>query len=100
MNKLNSGEISGSKATSMTTAVFWVVGGSLPTFQRWLYSIALIMVAASTSETSVNFYQTTRRNNPEDSHIQVESSLHIDISLRSILILSSHDSQASSDLFP
>jgi hypothetical protein len=25
--------------------------------------------AASTSETSVNFYQTTRRNNPEDSHI-------------------------------
>jgi hypothetical protein len=25
--------------------------------------------AASTSETSVNFYQTTRRNNPEDSHL-------------------------------
>jgi hypothetical protein len=24
--------------------------------------------AASTSETSVNFYQTTRRKNPEDSH--------------------------------
>jgi hypothetical protein len=31
--------------------------------------IALIMEAASTSETSVNFYQTTRRNNPEDSHL-------------------------------
>jgi hypothetical protein len=28
------------------------------------------MEAASTSETSVNFYQTTRRNNPEDSHLQ------------------------------
>jgi hypothetical protein len=28
--------------------------------------IALMMVAARTSETSVNFYQTTRRNNPED----------------------------------
>jgi hypothetical protein len=27
-----------------------------------------MMEAASTSETSVNFYQTTRRNNPEDSH--------------------------------
>jgi hypothetical protein len=27
---------------------------------------------ASTSETSVNFYQTTRRNNPEDSHLQIE----------------------------
>jgi hypothetical protein len=30
--------------------------------------IALMMEAASTYETSVNFYQTTRRNNPEDSH--------------------------------
>jgi hypothetical protein len=36
-------------------AVFWV--------------IALMMEVASTSETSVNFYQTTRRNNPEDSHL-------------------------------
>jgi hypothetical protein len=29
------------------------------------------MEAASTSETSVNFYQTARRNNPDDSHLQV-----------------------------
>jgi hypothetical protein len=28
-----------------------------------------MMEAASTSETSVNFYQTRRRNNPEDSHL-------------------------------
>jgi hypothetical protein len=28
-----------------------------------------IIRAASTSETSVNFYQTTRSNNPEDSHL-------------------------------
>jgi hypothetical protein len=27
------------------------------------------MVAASTSETSVNIHQTKRRNNPEDSHL-------------------------------
>jgi hypothetical protein len=27
-----------------------------------------MMEAANTSETSVNFYQTTRRNIPEDSH--------------------------------
>jgi hypothetical protein len=27
------------------------------------------MEAASTSETSVNFYQTTRRKNLEDSHV-------------------------------
>jgi hypothetical protein len=33
-----------------------------PSWWRW----ALMMEAASTSETSVNFYQTTRRNNPED----------------------------------
>jgi hypothetical protein len=32
--------------------------------------IALIMKAASTSETSVNFYQTTRRSNTEDSHLR------------------------------
>jgi hypothetical protein len=32
--------------------------------------IALKMKAARTSETSVNFYQTTRRNIPEDSHLQ------------------------------
>jgi hypothetical protein len=31
---------------------------------------ALIMEAASTSEASVNFYQSTRRNNPEDSRFQ------------------------------
>jgi hypothetical protein len=31
--------------------------------------VAVMMEAASTSETSVNFYQTTRGNNPEDSHL-------------------------------
>jgi hypothetical protein len=29
----------------------------------------LMMEAASTSDTSVNFYHTTRSNNPEDSHL-------------------------------
>jgi hypothetical protein len=29
-----------------------------------------MMEAARTSETLVNFYQTTRRNNPEDSHLR------------------------------
>jgi hypothetical protein len=32
-------------------------------------NIVLMMEEANTSETSVNFYQTTRRNNPEDSHL-------------------------------
>jgi hypothetical protein len=31
---------------------------------------ALMMEVASTSETLVNFYQTTRRYNPEDSHLR------------------------------
>jgi hypothetical protein len=31
--------------------------------------IALKMEAAIISETLINFYQTTRRNNPEDSHL-------------------------------
>jgi hypothetical protein len=30
------------------------------------------MEAATTSETSVNFYHTARRNNPEDSHLQLD----------------------------
>jgi hypothetical protein len=34
----------------------------------WVVAIALMMEAARTSETLVNFYQTTRRYNPEDSH--------------------------------
>jgi hypothetical protein len=32
--------------------------------------IALMMGAVSTFEMSVNFYHTTRRSNPEDSHLQ------------------------------
>jgi hypothetical protein len=34
--------------------------------------IALMMKAAGTYQTSVNFYQTTRRNNPEDSHLHLQ----------------------------
>jgi hypothetical protein len=32
-----------------------------------------MMEAANTSETPVNFYQTTRRNNPEDGHLHTRS---------------------------
>jgi hypothetical protein len=37
--------------------------------EAWVL-IALIMEAARTSETLVNFYQTTQRYNPEDSHLR------------------------------
>jgi hypothetical protein len=33
-----------------------------------------MMEAANTSETSVNFYQTTLRNNPEDNHLHTRGS--------------------------
>jgi hypothetical protein len=46
-------------AVSTKMAVFWVVARC----------IALLMEAARTCETLVNFYQTTRRYNPEDSHL-------------------------------
>jgi hypothetical protein len=57
-------------------AVFWVVApcGLVKVSEVPAASItgamrAQMMEAAGTSETSVNFYQTTRRNNPEDSHL-------------------------------
>jgi hypothetical protein len=62
-------------------AVFWVVApcSLVEVYQRFrgpscLHHqgdefIALMMEAARTSENLVNFYQTTRRYNPEDSHL-------------------------------
>jgi hypothetical protein len=47
-------------ATSMKMTVFWDV----------VRAIALIMEPASSSETSVIFYQTSRRIIPEDSYIK------------------------------
>jgi hypothetical protein len=48
-------------------ALFWVVApySLVEVYQ----SFALMMEAARTSETLVNFYQTTRHYNPEDSHL-------------------------------
>jgi hypothetical protein len=37
------------------------------------------MEAASTSETMVNFYQTTQRYNPEDSHLRTLSRLYLSL---------------------
>jgi hypothetical protein len=58
----------------MKMAVIWAIApcSLLEVYRRFRghLLIALMMEAASTSETSVNFYQTIRRNNPEDSHLQ------------------------------
>jgi hypothetical protein len=58
----------------MKMAVFWVVApcSLVKVYRRFggsSFNIALMMEAAVTSEKSVNFYQTTRGNNPEDSHL-------------------------------
>jgi hypothetical protein len=51
-------------------AVFWVLApySLVEVYQRF---IALMMEAAKTSETLENFYQTTQRYNPEDSHLSL-----------------------------
>jgi hypothetical protein len=46
---------------------FTVVSEVLAAFIKM--AIALMTTAAGTSETSVKFYQTTRRNKPGDSHL-------------------------------
>jgi hypothetical protein len=59
-------------------AVFWLVApcNLVEVYQRFrgpccLHNQALMMEATRTSETFVNFYQTTRRYNPEDSHLRI-----------------------------
>jgi hypothetical protein len=57
----------------MKMAVFWDVAScSLVEIDRSTI-IALMMEAVSTSETSATFYQTARRNIPEDSHLNLAS---------------------------
>jgi hypothetical protein len=61
---------------SVKMAVFWVVApcSLVEVYQRFggaCNLAALMMEAASTSGTLVNFYQTTWCNNPEDSHLHL-----------------------------
>jgi hypothetical protein len=70
-------------------------GRSLPTFQRCLLPpssgptsiIALMMEAVSTSETSVNFYQATRRNIEEDIHLHTRRRENLKSHLKYVSIL-------------
>jgi hypothetical protein len=72
-------------AASVKMAVFWVVapcslvevyrrfrGACCLHYQGDVTSLTALMVeAAGTSEMPVKFYQTTRRNDPEDSHLNI-----------------------------
>jgi hypothetical protein len=51
----------------------WFRGVCCPHHQGNESLNALIMEVAGTSEMSVNFYQTTWHNNPEDSHFHASS---------------------------
>jgi hypothetical protein len=48
-------------------------------------SLALMMEAASTTETMVNLYQTTQRNNPEDSHLHTHRCENLNLTLITIV---------------
>jgi hypothetical protein len=50
-------------------------------------AIAVMMGAASTSETSVNLYQTTRRNSPEDSHLLMLLLLFVKVSFSKLELI-------------
>jgi hypothetical protein len=67
---------------SMNMAVFWVVVpcSLVEVYQRFRgpVLITLMMKAARTSETLVNFYQTTQCYNPEDSHLHVLFNLTVE----------------------
>jgi hypothetical protein len=53
----------------------------MPTFAASIIkAIALMMEAARTSETLVNFYQTTQYYNPDDSHLREFLHYHLAVS--------------------
>jgi hypothetical protein len=49
------------------------------------YIIKAMMEAANTSETSVNFYQTTRRSNPDNSNLHIRRSENLKSHLVTLL---------------
>jgi hypothetical protein len=49
--------------------------------------VSVMVGAANTYETSVNFYQTTRRNNPEDSHLHTSRRENLKSHLKRVFIL-------------
>jgi hypothetical protein len=70
----------------MKMAVFWVAAPCSNVYQHFRGACCfhhqgdstVMMETASTCETSVNFYQTTWRNNPKGSHLQKETSMNYD----------------------
>jgi hypothetical protein len=69
-------------AASMKMTIFWDIAPcslvEVTDVSKVLAAIiALMMEKTSTSETSVNFYQSTRRNNPEESHLHTLTFIYL-----------------------
>jgi hypothetical protein len=62
------------------------------------WAIALMMEAARTSETLVNFDQTTRRYNPEDSHLRTHRRENLKSYLERYVLKNSQEIRALSIL--
>jgi hypothetical protein len=75
-------------AVSTKMAVFRVVAPcslvEVSNISEVLAAITLMMEAVSTSDTSVNFYQTAQCNNPEDSHLRIHTCFTVPASTRII----------------
>jgi hypothetical protein len=63
-----------------------------------LLTIALMMGATSTSETSPNFYQTTRHNNPEANHIHARRPENLKSHLKMLHVSHTHNTQNISSI--
>jgi hypothetical protein len=81
-------------AVSTKIAVFWVVAPCSTNVSEVLAAsifrataITLMMEAARTSGTLVNFYQTTQRYNPKDNHLNVK---HVQYNTISFALTSRH----------
>jgi hypothetical protein len=87
------GQLTTHSTYRMSAASLWDFRYSRRRVWWWLPSrllsraIALMMESASTSETLANFYKTTRRYNPEHSHLQGVSARSIKYKLYSTVFL-------------
>jgi hypothetical protein len=66
----------------MKITVFWDVAPWEFADVSDVFAAFIIRALTNASETSVNFYQTTRRNNPEDSHLHTRRRENIKSYLR------------------
>jgi hypothetical protein len=55
----------------MKNPVFWAAAPC--TLVKFTEAMAPMMEAAGISETSTNFYHSTRRNNPENRHLHINN---------------------------